>query len=60
MLRAVLIVAIVIVLSFLAMITVPRYGGLNVLRETDHGDVMMSGVTPKTTRTISILLSATA
>jgi hypothetical protein len=57
LLRAVLIIAIVIVLSFLAMITVPRFGGLYVLSETDHGDVMMSGVTPKTTRTVS---SATA
>jgi len=55
LLRAVLIIAIVIVVSFLAMIMVPRYGGLYVLSETDHSSVMMSGVTPKTTRTISIL-----
>ena len=55
MLRAVLVVAIVIVLSFLAMITVPRYGGLYALSEADHDDVMMSGATPKTTPTISVL-----
>jgi hypothetical protein len=55
MLRIVLIVALVIALSFLAVLNAPRFGGRYVLSDWDHDDVMTSGVTPKTTRTVTVL-----
>ena len=55
MLRIGLIVALVAALAVLATINAPRFGGRYMLRDSDHADVMTSGVTPKTTRTITIL-----
>jgi hypothetical protein len=54
-LRAVLIVLLVIALGFLATLNAPRFGGRYILRDGDHGDVMTSGETPQTTRTVTIL-----
>jgi hypothetical protein len=55
LLRTVLIVALALAVSFLCALQVPRFGGRYLLRDTDHGDVMTSGTTPQTTKTITIL-----
>ena len=55
MLRIALVIALVGALGFLAMINAPRFGGRYMLRDGDHAEVMTSGVTPKTTRTVTIL-----
>jgi hypothetical protein len=55
LLRIALIVALALALGFLAMINAPRFGGRYILRESYHDDVMTSGMTPRTTKTITIL-----
>lgn len=55
MLRIALIAALVLALGFLATLNMPRFGGRYMLRDWDHGDVMTSGVTPQTKRSIAIL-----
>jgi hypothetical protein len=55
LLRNVLIVALALALCFLAVIMAPRFGGRYMLRDTDHGDVMSSGITAQTKKTITIL-----
>jgi hypothetical protein len=55
MLRIVLIVALAVALSFLAAMNAPRFGGRYILSDWDHDDVMTSGATPATTKTVTIL-----
>jgi hypothetical protein len=54
-LRNVLIVALVIALSFLAVLNAPRFGGRYILSDWDRDEAMSSGATPQTAKTISIL-----
>lgn len=55
MLRRFLIVALILAFGFLGALQVPRLGGRYMLQESDHTDVMMSGRTAQTQRTIRIV-----
>ena len=55
MLRWVLIVALVAALGFLGSLNVHRLGGRYMLRDSDHAEVMLSGTTALTRRTVRIL-----
>jgi len=55
MLRAVLILALVFALGFVAYLNIPRFGGRYILHDSAHGEVMTSGQTAQTKPTINIL-----
>jgi hypothetical protein len=54
-LRNVLIIALIVALGFLGWLQLPRLGGRYMLHDGDHAEIMTSGATAQTSRTISVL-----
>jgi hypothetical protein len=55
LLRTALILALIAALGFLGALQLPRFGGRYLLRNSDHADIMTSGETAQTGRTVTIL-----